>query len=160
MAAVQRQMKRTWVYVGSPMLCPDCGHLTPILLGSLLGYPKDGLTVGHRATFHLIAHYLQAHAKKSRTAGGRAKVVVPCTCGRKPTKLFFIEVEPGQIIGPWCAGCAYYHILNTMGGEIRDDFPVYVVPVVEGVKLYDGLLLPEEPKHKEVEHDSEAPLPF
>lgn len=157
-AAEQKQLKRTWVYLGNPVVCPDCGHPTPIFSGSLLGYPK-GATVGHTATFHAIARYLQMHRSKSRTKGGRAKVTVPCTCLRTPAKLFFVEVEAGNMLGPWCAGCVYFHILNTLGGEIRDDFRVYVVPVVEGVKAFEGLLLPEHAKPKEEARGPEPP-PF
>jgi hypothetical protein len=159
-ATTQKQLKRTWVYLGSPMICPDCGHPTPVNLGSLLGYPKEVTTVGHTATLHAIARYLQTHRKKSRTASGRAKVTVPCTCNRVPAKLFFVEVEPGQVLGPWCAGCVYYHILNTLGGEVRDDFPIYVVPVYEGVRMFEGLLLPEEPKFTEEARGRPDPPPF
>jgi hypothetical protein len=155
----QKQLKRTWVYAGGLIKCPDCNTITPLLMGSLLGYPKDSLVLGNEETIHSIARYMQAHLHRTHTAGGRAKVEVPCTCGRKPAKLFFVEIGPGEVLGPWCAGCVYQHILHTLGGETREDFPIYIVPVTEGTKMFAGLVLPEYAPPKE-EASGPEPPPF
>ena len=131
-AASVKQLKRVWVHVGGKGgRLPD-GTPTPILIGSMLRTP-DLTTVPalHLETVQAIGRFVA-----KRLGQHTAQVALGCTCGRSPPKLFFVEVALGKVIGPWCGGCVYWHILNTLDGQVRDDLPVYVIPVKEGLKWF------------------------